>query len=271
MKRRNRPLAVILILALTMLRYVGARPGFHNLDTVNLRGQTFSIHVYGNRSGQPVVISSGDGGWVNLAPHVAETLAAAGFFVVGFDAKAYLARFTAGSRTLTTTEEPGDYSVLIRAGRARKRAQANSDRRVGGRWLVGARRLRPANQRINKRSHRPRAAGSERARLAMDGLAGLFHACPAERAVVQHRGTRRCPGTAPARRNPFQPRRVRAPRRRTARCSTRRRGRRVCGSSTRATTGSAGAWRNSTAGCSKRSTGCGAAPRLQLALKKMWR
>jgi type IV secretory pathway VirJ component len=28
-------------------------------------------------------VSSGDGGWIHLAPHVAEVLAAKGFFVVG--------------------------------------------------------------------------------------------------------------------------------------------------------------------------------------------
>jgi type IV secretory pathway VirJ component len=44
-----------------------------------------------------VVISSGDGGWLHLGPHVAEVLAASGYFVVGFDVKAYLSGFTSGT------------------------------------------------------------------------------------------------------------------------------------------------------------------------------
>ena len=46
----------------------------------------------------PVIVSSGDGGWIHLGPHVAEVLAAKGFFVVGFDVKAYLESFTSGQR-----------------------------------------------------------------------------------------------------------------------------------------------------------------------------
>jgi type IV secretory pathway VirJ component len=59
-----------------------------------------------------VVVSSGDGGWIHLGPHVAEALAARGFFVVGFDVKAYLESFTSGSSTLRPEDEPGDYKVL---------------------------------------------------------------------------------------------------------------------------------------------------------------
>lgn len=59
-----------------------------------------------------MIVSSGDGGWIHLGPHVATVLADHGFFVVGFDAKAYLASFTAGSSTLRTDEEPADYRTL---------------------------------------------------------------------------------------------------------------------------------------------------------------
>jgi fermentation-respiration switch protein FrsA (DUF1100 family) len=59
-----------------------------------------------------VIITSGDGGWIHLGPHVAEVLAAKGFFAVGFDAKAYLASFTSGKATLRPEDEPGDYKVL---------------------------------------------------------------------------------------------------------------------------------------------------------------
>lgn len=60
-----------------------------------------------------VIVSSGDGGWIHLGPHVAETLAAQGFFVVGFDVKAYLESFTADSHTLAVADVPGDYRALV--------------------------------------------------------------------------------------------------------------------------------------------------------------
>ncbi len=82
-------------------------------DSIVIRGHSQTIHVYGTRgAGAPIVVSSGDGGWVHLAPHVAELLAEKGYFVVGFDAKAYLESFTSGTATLRQQDEPGDYRVL---------------------------------------------------------------------------------------------------------------------------------------------------------------
>jgi len=81
-------------------------------ETVTIRGQAQSLHVYGARGGIPIVVSSGDGGWIHLGPHVAEVLAAKGFFVVGFDVKAYLERFTSGKVTLRPEDEPGDYKAI---------------------------------------------------------------------------------------------------------------------------------------------------------------
>lgn len=81
-------------------------------QAIVIRGHAQSVHLYGARGGPPVVVSSGDGGWMHLGPHVAETLAARGFFVVGFDVKAYLESFTSGNLTLGRTDEPGDYKVL---------------------------------------------------------------------------------------------------------------------------------------------------------------
>ena len=81
-------------------------------ETVTMRGQTQSLRVYGIRGGVPVIVSSGDGGWVHLGPHVAEVLAAKGFFVVGFDVKAYLEGFTSGNITLRPEDEPGDFKVI---------------------------------------------------------------------------------------------------------------------------------------------------------------
>ena len=50
--------------------------------------------LYGMTNARPVIVSSGDGGWIHLGPHVARLLAAHGCFVVGFDVKAYLTSFT---------------------------------------------------------------------------------------------------------------------------------------------------------------------------------
>ena len=82
------------------------------MPAVAIRGQSQALHVYGSPAGYPVVISSGDGGWIHLAPHAAEVLAAHGYFVVGFDVKTYLSDFTHGAATLDVADEPGDYRVL---------------------------------------------------------------------------------------------------------------------------------------------------------------
>src|SRR6266480_2194348 len=81
-------------------------------ERVSIRGHEQLLQLYGPPTGDPVIVSSGDGGWMHLGPHVAELLAAHGFFVVGFDAKAYLAAFTTGQATLRTSEEPADYRTL---------------------------------------------------------------------------------------------------------------------------------------------------------------
>lgn len=82
-------------------------------ETIFVRGHRQVLRTYGMRgSGQPVIVSSGDGGWIHLGPHVAETLAAHGFFVVGFDVKAYLEGFTSRTSSLRPEDEPGDYRIL---------------------------------------------------------------------------------------------------------------------------------------------------------------
>jgi fermentation-respiration switch protein FrsA (DUF1100 family) len=82
-------------------------------DTVVLRGRPQFVHIYGERSGTPVIVSSGDGGWIHLGPQVAETLAARGFFVVGFNVKAYLESFTTDGHTLALDDVPRDYRALV--------------------------------------------------------------------------------------------------------------------------------------------------------------
>ena len=81
-------------------------------DIVVIRGRQQTVHVYGKRGADPVIVSSGDGGWFHLGPHVADALAANGFFVVGFDAKAYLEGFTSKASVLRPADEPGDYRLL---------------------------------------------------------------------------------------------------------------------------------------------------------------
>ena len=82
-------------------------------DTLRVRDHSLTVHLYGTRGGTPAIVSSGDGGWVHLGPQVAALLAARGFFVVGFDVKAYLESFTSGSTTLRTQDVPGDYRTLL--------------------------------------------------------------------------------------------------------------------------------------------------------------
>jgi hypothetical protein len=100
------------LFALMLTLGVVQSSGAQSSDTVVIRGHRFSVHLYGKRGGAPIIVSSGDGGWVHLGPHVAETLAAKGFFVVGFDARAYLESFTSGTTTLKVDDEPGDFRVL---------------------------------------------------------------------------------------------------------------------------------------------------------------
>jgi hypothetical protein len=101
-------LMVTAICSVTMTSNAGAQ----SRDTVTIRGQAQSLRVYGTRGGIPVIVSSGDGGWIHLGPHVAEVLARNGVFVVGFDVRAYLECFTSATMTLRPEDVPGDYKVI---------------------------------------------------------------------------------------------------------------------------------------------------------------
>ncbi len=104
------------LMLVTMLTAVAAAPAraadAQTTESVSLRGHVQNVRLYGTRGGPPVIVSSGDGGWMHLGPHVAEVLAAKGYFVVGFDAKAYLTSFTSGQTTLRSEDEPADYKAL---------------------------------------------------------------------------------------------------------------------------------------------------------------
>ena len=79
---------------------------------LTIRGREQLLRIYGTRGGTPIIVSSGDGGWIHVGPAAAEFLAARGFFVVGFDVRAYLAGFTSGKVTLRAEDTPGDYRAL---------------------------------------------------------------------------------------------------------------------------------------------------------------
>src|SRR5262245_23353173 len=96
---RTLPLTVAAIAVATVLGH-SAQP-VETSDQIVLRGRPQRLHLYGTRgSADAVVVSSGDGGWIHLAPHVAEVLSARGFFVVGFDVRSYLESFTSAETTL---------------------------------------------------------------------------------------------------------------------------------------------------------------------------
>jgi dienelactone hydrolase len=81
--------------------------------TLTLRGQDQTLRLFGARGSKPAVVASGDGGWVHLGPTVAAFLASQGYFVVGFDSKAYLTSFTTKTATLTPDDVKADLRALL--------------------------------------------------------------------------------------------------------------------------------------------------------------
>ncbi len=78
-----------------------------------LRGKAQTLRLYGARGAPVAIVTSGDGGFVHLGPQVAQSLAARGYFVVGFDAKAYLSSFTSHAGGLSVDDVPRDYAALV--------------------------------------------------------------------------------------------------------------------------------------------------------------
>jgi len=106
-------IATVALTVSVLMLAVPANTQAARTESVSIRGHAQYLRLYGSRGGAPVIVSSGDGGWIHLSPHVAEVLAARGYFVVGFDVRAYLAGFTAGAVTLRPEDTPGDYKVLV--------------------------------------------------------------------------------------------------------------------------------------------------------------
>jgi len=112
-RRRRSATTAFLIAAIAVGCSLAATGGSRDTQTVVIRGQAQTLHTYGPRGGTPVLVSSGDGGWIHLGPHIAEMLAAHGFYVVGFDVKSYLSGFTAATGPLRPDDVPGDYRALL--------------------------------------------------------------------------------------------------------------------------------------------------------------
>ena len=78
-----------------------------------VHGHPQTLRLYGDRGGRPAIVLSGDGGWIHLAPHIAEWLAAHGWFVVGVDSRAYLSSVTDDKHPLSVDDIPHDYSAFL--------------------------------------------------------------------------------------------------------------------------------------------------------------
>ena len=111
----RRPARRLLLLALSVASLLAGLTAVHTqaTETIRIRGREQHLHLYGVRGQPAVIVSSGDGGWIHLGPHVAELLASHGFFVVGLDVRAYLAGFTTRTSVLQPVDVPNDYGVLI--------------------------------------------------------------------------------------------------------------------------------------------------------------
>jgi dienelactone hydrolase len=102
---------------LILFAFVASRPGFaESLSSITLRGNDQQLYLYGSRGGVPVILSSGDLGWAGLVTHVAEFLSNQGYFIVGFNSRAYLSSFTTKTSALKPQDVPRDYKVLIDFG-----------------------------------------------------------------------------------------------------------------------------------------------------------
>jgi alpha-beta hydrolase superfamily lysophospholipase len=96
--------------AMLALALAGAEPA---TAPFAVRGRPLDLHLYGSRGGTPVVLVSGDGGWMHLAPETAPILAGRGYFVVGLSAKQYLSAFTSGQATLSPADVQRDFKSLV--------------------------------------------------------------------------------------------------------------------------------------------------------------
>ena len=82
-------------------------------ETITIRGHAQSLRLYGTRGGPPVIVSSGDGGWIHLGPHVAETSSRPRVSSSSASTSRPISRASRpASVTLRPEDEPGDYKAL---------------------------------------------------------------------------------------------------------------------------------------------------------------
>jgi type IV secretory pathway VirJ component len=112
MRRISSQAALVVVLALAAVGLRAAPTQDEAKASVTMRGKTIGVRTFGARGKPPVVVSSGDGGWVHLGPHVATVLASRGYFVVGFDSKGYLSKFTSDTAKLSSSDVQADYRTL---------------------------------------------------------------------------------------------------------------------------------------------------------------
>jgi len=101
------------MIALTALLLMASSAIAQVKDTVNLRGKTQQLNIYGSPANPPVILLSGDLGWAGLVVHVAELLSSRGYYVIGLNSKSYLSSFTTKAGTLKPSDVPGDFKTII--------------------------------------------------------------------------------------------------------------------------------------------------------------
>jgi hypothetical protein len=90
-------------------------------DVLTIRGQAQQLHLYGTKGSPPIILSSGDLGWAGLVVHVAEFLASKGYYIIGFNTRAYLAGFMTKDSALDPKDVPTDYMALVQTARQSSR------------------------------------------------------------------------------------------------------------------------------------------------------
>ena len=80
---------------------------------LTIRGRQQSVHLYGEAGHPTILLLSGDGGWMHVAPHVATKLAESGYYVIGVDARDYLEGFTGSTATLSTADVQKDVAAMV--------------------------------------------------------------------------------------------------------------------------------------------------------------
>lgn len=102
------PVAPAFLLALSLVVASPTSP-----TSLTIRGHDQPLHVSGDPRRPAVVLLSGDGGWIHLAPHLATWLAGSGYYAIGVDSRAYLEAFTSRSGALSVADVQQDLLTVI--------------------------------------------------------------------------------------------------------------------------------------------------------------